>query len=156
MPEYFIRRQFGRAPDQVFSRVGFSDDHTRTLLTTPVGGDSSWTALARFLGHDIVPAPLRGADLSAWATWTALGAWLWPIPWRQVGPGLVNTLVLSQIALIGMGLLSLVLFPLACARFAGRLGQGAGRALLVWSVPRRSTCWPTCCSSSSGPPCCPR
>ena len=31
MPEYYIRQAFGRAPDAVFSRVGFSGDHTRTL-----------------------------------------------------------------------------------------------------------------------------
>ncbi len=37
MPEYYIRKQFGRAPDQVFSRVGFSGDHTRTLQLVQSG-----------------------------------------------------------------------------------------------------------------------
>ena len=37
MPEYFIRKQFGRAPDEVFSRVGFSGDHTRTLQLVQSG-----------------------------------------------------------------------------------------------------------------------
>ena len=37
MPEYFIRRHFGRAPEQVFSRVGFSGDHTRTLQLVQSG-----------------------------------------------------------------------------------------------------------------------
>ena len=32
MPEYFIRKHFaGKQPDQIFSRVGFSGDHSRTL-----------------------------------------------------------------------------------------------------------------------------
>jgi len=31
MPEYFIRKAFGKSPDEVFSRVGFSGDHTKTL-----------------------------------------------------------------------------------------------------------------------------
>jgi phosphonate transport system substrate-binding protein len=37
MPEYYIRRHFGRAPDQVFSRFGFSGDHTRTLQLVQSG-----------------------------------------------------------------------------------------------------------------------
>ena len=37
MPEYYIRRQFQRAPDQVFSRVGFSGDHSRTLQLVQSG-----------------------------------------------------------------------------------------------------------------------
>ena len=37
MPEYYIRQQFGRAPDAVFSRVGFSGDHTRTLQLVQSG-----------------------------------------------------------------------------------------------------------------------
>lgn len=31
MPEYFIRKNFGKGPDEVFGRVGFSGDHSRTL-----------------------------------------------------------------------------------------------------------------------------
>jgi phosphonate transport system substrate-binding protein len=38
MPEYFIRRQFGgRSPDEVFSRVGFSGDHSRTIQLVQSG-----------------------------------------------------------------------------------------------------------------------
>ena len=37
MPEYFIRQAFGKAPDAVFSRVGFSGDHTRTLQLVQSG-----------------------------------------------------------------------------------------------------------------------
>jgi len=37
MPEYYIRKQFGRAPVDVFSRVGFSGDHTRTLQLVQSG-----------------------------------------------------------------------------------------------------------------------
>lgn len=37
MPEYYIRKQFGRAPEAVFSRVGFSGDHTRTLQLVQSG-----------------------------------------------------------------------------------------------------------------------
>ena len=37
MPEYYIRKQFGRSPEAVFSRVGFSGDHTRTLQLVQSG-----------------------------------------------------------------------------------------------------------------------
>jgi phosphonate transport system substrate-binding protein len=37
MPEYFIRRAFGRGPDEVFSRVGFSGDHSRTIQLVQSG-----------------------------------------------------------------------------------------------------------------------
>jgi phosphonate transport system substrate-binding protein len=31
MPEFYIRENFGKAPDEVFERVGFSGDHSRTI-----------------------------------------------------------------------------------------------------------------------------
>lgn len=37
MPEYFVRRHFGRAPEQVFARIGFSGDHSRTLQVVQSG-----------------------------------------------------------------------------------------------------------------------
>ncbi|KAA0120967.1 putative selenate ABC transporter substrate-binding protein [Methylobacterium sp. P1-11] len=38
MPEYFIRQAFpGKAPEQVFARVGFSGDHTRTIQLVQSG-----------------------------------------------------------------------------------------------------------------------
>jgi phosphonate transport system substrate-binding protein len=38
MPEYFIRQHFaGKTPDDIFSRVGFSGDHSRTLQLVQSG-----------------------------------------------------------------------------------------------------------------------
>lgn len=37
MPEHFIREHFRRAPEAVFSRVGFSGDHSRTLQIVQSG-----------------------------------------------------------------------------------------------------------------------
>jgi phosphonate transport system substrate-binding protein len=38
MPEYFIRQQFGgRNPEEIFSRVGFSGDHSRTIQVVQSG-----------------------------------------------------------------------------------------------------------------------
>jgi phosphonate transport system permease protein len=101
------------------------------LLPEAIGGGSSLSNLVRFLTHDIVPAPLRSGDVASPATWIALGAWLEPIVWNKVLPGVWNTFVLAQIALVGMGMLALALFPLVSRQFAGPIGQPAGRLLLV-------------------------
>ncbi|WP_193162545.1 putative selenate ABC transporter substrate-binding protein [Microbulbifer hainanensis] len=37
MPEFYIRQAFGKAPEQVFSRVGFSGDHSRTIALVQSG-----------------------------------------------------------------------------------------------------------------------
>jgi phosphonate transport system permease protein len=101
------------------------------VLPEAIGGASAATNIVRFLTHDIVPAPLRGADLLAIPTWEKTAAWLWPILTRQALPGIVQTLVLSQIALAAMAIIALVLFPLVSRRFAGRIGQPLGRVALV-------------------------
>lgn len=38
MPEYFVRKEFaGRGPEEIFSRVGFSGDHSRTIQLVQSG-----------------------------------------------------------------------------------------------------------------------
>lgn len=37
MPEYYLREQFDDAPEKVFSRVGFSGDHSRTIALVAAG-----------------------------------------------------------------------------------------------------------------------
>ena len=37
MPEYFIRQHFGKPPAEVFERVGFSGDHSKTLALVQSG-----------------------------------------------------------------------------------------------------------------------
>jgi phosphonate transport system permease protein len=101
------------------------------VLPASIGETSSLANLVRFVTHDIVPAPLRGADLSAVAAWMNLWDWLWPIISRQIAPGVVQTLVLSQIALVAMGAIALLLFPFICERFVGRIGKPLGRVALV-------------------------
>jgi len=104
-----------------------------SLLVLPAGLPTEHVLrnLARFATHDVVPAPLRGADLLSAAPWAAAARWLGDIVVHQILPGALNTLILSQIALLGMAILSLVLFPMICRRFAGRFGRPVGRALLV-------------------------
>ena len=37
MPEYFIRQAFNKSPEEVFSRVGFSGDHSKTIALVQSG-----------------------------------------------------------------------------------------------------------------------
>ena len=104
-----------------------------SLLVLPesVGANATLSNLIRFITYDIVPTPLRDADLLAAATWTNFFVWLKPIVVKQVVPGVVQTLVLSQIALVAMSVIALMLFPFICKRFVGRIGKPLGRITLV-------------------------
>lgn len=37
MPEYYLRQQFGKAPDDLFNTVGFSGDHSKTIALVQSG-----------------------------------------------------------------------------------------------------------------------
>jgi phosphonate transport system permease protein len=104
-----------------------------SLLVLPeaVGGGSTFANFTRFITHEIVPSPLRGADIFSLAPWVGFANWLWPIVTHQVVPGVIQTLVLSQIAMVAMAILALILFPFICRRFTGRFGQPLGRVALV-------------------------
>ena len=60
-----------------------------------------------------------------------LGGWLWAILRDMAVPGIVNTLIVSQLALVLLAALALALFPLTSRQFTGRLGRPFGRVLLV-------------------------
>lgn len=104
-----------------------------SLLVLPeaIGATSTLSNLIRFVTHDIVPAPFRNADASTMMSLAALWDWFWPIMAKQIVPGVIQTLVLSQIALVAMGAIALALFPVICRRFAGPVGKPLGRIALV-------------------------
>lgn len=92
----------------------------------PAGGHFSWANIGRFFSHDIVPAPLRpGGDASEF--WP----WLTTLLQDQALPGVINTVIVTQVAVVTTGLLTLLLFPLASRRFCGRIGSGFGHLLLL-------------------------
>jgi phosphonate transport system permease protein len=101
------------------------------LLPPTIGGGSTLANLMRFIGHDIIPTPLRKGDLLDLVTWGATATWFWAILTTKIIPGIWQTLVLSQIALVAAGVMSLVVFPLISRTFLGLGGQTGGRILLV-------------------------
>jgi phosphonate transport system permease protein len=98
-------------------------------LTDRFGGDSLGANLARF-GAAIVPAPLRRGIFTQ-GDWSAFSTWLWGLFRDQIAPGVVTTLVLSQLAVIVAGAVALVFSPAISQRFSGPIGRGLGRGCLV-------------------------
>jgi len=84
------------------------------------------TLLLRFLTEDIVPAPLRQGQ-----GWPAMYQWLEMQLSSQVLPGIVTTLVLSQLALVGTALVAMLLFPFISRHFFNPWVRQAGHGVLV-------------------------
>ncbi|WP_210396314.1 PhnE/PtxC family ABC transporter permease [Motiliproteus sediminis] len=101
------------------------------LYWLPFDGYWSVATLQQFLGYDIVPAPLRDAGVQALAEPRLWWPWLQNLLLQQALPGIVNTLVLSIIAMVACGILTLLLFPLVSTLFMPRQGRSTGHLLLV-------------------------
>jgi phosphonate transport system permease protein len=86
-----------------------------------------WGNVGRFFTEDIVPAPLRADGGGLEALWP----WLEQVLIQQALPGVGMTLVLTQIALVITGVLTLLSFPLISRHFTGRVGGTLGHVLLV-------------------------
>ncbi|GAB3115189.1 hypothetical protein G8770_09010 [Aestuariicella hydrocarbonica] len=85
------------------------------------GGGSLW----QFVSVDIWPSALRAGDGSG------LLDWLTMMFSEQVWPGLVQTLLLTQIAVVLTGVLVLLTYPLASRALVGPVMRWPGRLLLL-------------------------
>jgi phosphonate transport system permease protein len=85
-----------------------------------------WGNVQRFFTEDIVPAPLRNGEGLA-----GLTPWLSDLMINEAMPGIWNTLVLTQIALVATGILSLLAFPLISGHFGGPVRRTAGHVVPV-------------------------
>lgn len=85
-----------------------------------------WGNVERFFTEDIVPAPLRNGEGLA-----ELGSWFSGLMMDEALPGIWNTLVLTQIALVATGLLALLFFPLISRHFGGPVRRTSGHVFLV-------------------------
>ena len=100
------------------------------ILAAPfvIANDSqiSLQNVRRFFTEDIIPAPLRHGD-----SLSSLWHWFSDLLITQALPGISNTLVLTQVALVTTGMLALVLFPVISHQFFNRTGRTLGHVLLV-------------------------
>lgn len=105
------------------------------VIYLPPQASISWDLVVRFFTEDIIPAPLRflAADTTPWP---ALITWFEHLWTTQLWPGISDTLVLSQIALVATALITLICFPLNSRLFFNApiriLGDG-------WLVVLRTT-----------------
>ncbi len=84
--------------------------------------DNVW----RFFSVDIIPAPLRqGAGMEG------LGSWIGDIFMQEALPGIANTVLLTQIALVLTGFIALLLFPFISRQFFARGGRSVGHFVLI-------------------------
>ena len=90
--------------------------------------DIKWDNVVRFFTQDIVPAPIRGAKEGGY---TELLQWFSNIMQDQAIPGVINTLLLTQIALVVTAVLTLMTYPLISIHFHKKIGRSIGHIILV-------------------------
>lgn len=85
-----------------------------------------WGNVTRFFTQDIVPSPLKNEE-----GWAGMGAWLGELFVNQALPGIWNTVILTQIALVATGIIALLTFPLISTHFGGPARRTGGHVFLV-------------------------
>lgn len=96
----------------------------------------SWDTIVRFFTYDILPWPMRQAGVfdgtyAVSFSWGSIVAWAQEIFLNEGLEGMWNTLVLTQIVLVGTGLFALLSFPIACRHFAGKVPNRLAHVALI-------------------------
>lgn len=86
----------------------------------------SFDNVQRFFTRDIIPSPILQQQ-----SWTEVWNWLSELWVTQAMPGIINTLLLTQIALVVTALFALMMFPLISGQFFGRPGRAVGNFILI-------------------------
>lgn len=85
-----------------------------------------WGNVKRFFTEDIIPSPIRNGD-----GLVEFSGWMSDLMINEALPGIWNTVVLTQIALVATGILSLLAFPLISNHFGGPVRRTSGHIFLV-------------------------
>ena len=85
----------------------------------------SWENVMRFFTYEMLPWPMRreGVFDGTYAvsfSWQPILTWANEIFMQEAWEGVWNTVVLTQIVLVGAGMFTLMVFPFACRHFAGK------------------------------------
>ncbi len=69
MPEHFIRQHFGAAPEEVFSRVGFSGNHSRTIALVQSGAYAAGAVNYKVWDNELAAGNIDPAKVAViWVT----------------------------------------------------------------------------------------
>jgi len=86
----------------------------------------SFDNVFRFFTQDIIPLPIRNEE-----SFSSLFNWLTELFLNEALPGIINTFLLTQIALVLTGIVALLWFPLISILFFNKLGRSLGHIFLV-------------------------
>ena len=105
-----------------------------TLVSTAV--NLSLANIVRFLTYEILPWPMRREGFyegTGAVHFDAGQIWSWAVELAgsQVLPGMWNTLVLTQIALVGTGIFALLAYVVVSRHFAGKTATRLGGLALI-------------------------
>jgi phosphonate transport system permease protein len=102
-----------------------------SVLWLPFQASINTDLVLRFFGHDILPSPLRQGGLFSVESWRQTLHWSITLFNEQALIGSWNTLILTQIALVGSGITALLLYPLISPLFFTCKNRAAGHLFLV-------------------------
>ncbi|VAW65406.1 ABC transporter, permease protein [hydrothermal vent metagenome] len=86
----------------------------------------SFENITRFFTHDIIPSPIRNQE-----SFASLWNWFSNLFLNEALPGIFNTLVLTQLALVLTGIITLLWFPLISKLFFNYFSRSVGHSFLV-------------------------
>ncbi len=81
---------------------------------------------SRFFSHDIIPSPIRNGE-----SLNELWQWFSQLFMHEALPGIINTLVLTQLALVLTGFITLLWFPLISKIFYKKISRFFGHSFLI-------------------------
>ena len=96
----------------------------------------SWENVVRFFTYDILPWPMRREGIMA-GTYAVSFAWGPILQWAkeifvaEAWEGIRNTVVLTQVVLVGTGVFALLNFPFACRHFTPKITNRISHYLLI-------------------------
>ncbi len=96
----------------------------------------SWENVLRFFTYEILPWPMRREGLmdgthAVSFAWGPVLRWAKEIFVQEAWEGVWNTVVLTQIVLMGTGVFTLLSFPSACRHFAGKIANRISHYALI-------------------------
>ena len=107
-----------------------------SLTYLPLSIQSHWQNIVRFFSYDIMPSPIKQALVDGqyqshlWSI-TDLGHWFIAISNEGALIGIINTIILTQIVLVGSGIFTICFAPLAMDKLSSPIFRQIHRGIFV-------------------------